>query len=210
MIFNLLQAGLLLQLAGLISAFQSSTVAFRRSPVTILHQTGGGALGSDEVEALLAQEYPEFNALLSNNEDVWKALREATGGFTIFAPNGDAFSKLGDKKKSQLKDPRNGEMAEKIGAYHIITEPVTDEQLFESGGVITLGGEVPTFLIGGGLFGFFGKGDESDKADKVTINGAKVVKTMNIGDCVVHEVDALVSPRVLWRYADQLRIPGSS
>lgn len=210
MIFNLLKAGLLLQLVGLISAFQSSNVAFRRSPVTILQQTAGGAWGSDEVEALLAEEYPEFNALLSKNEAVWKALKEATGGFTIFAPNRDAFGKLGDKKQSQLKDPRNGELTEKIGAYHIITEPVTDEQLFESGGVITLGGEVPTFLIGGGLFGFFGKGDESDTADKVTINGAKVVKTMNIGDCVVHEVDALVSPRVLWRYADQLRIPGSS
>ena len=27
---------------------------------------------------------------------------------------------------------------------------------------------------------------------------------------VVHETDGFISPSVLWRYADQLRIPGSS
>jgi uncharacterized surface protein with fasciclin (FAS1) repeats len=44
----------------------------------------------------------------------------------------------------------------------------------------------------------------------VTINGAKVVESIEIGNCVVHEVDTLVSPQILWRYMDQLRIPGSS
>lgn len=41
----------------------------------------------------------------------------------------------------------------------------------------------------------------------VTLNGAKVVKTIEFDDAtttgVVHEMDGFVSPSILWRYADQ-------
>lgn len=140
---------------------------------------------------------------------VLKKLREASEtGYTIFAPTSEAFKKLGDKKISQLDDPRNLEVREKIAAYHAIGEPVTAEDLFNAGGVITMGGEIPTFLVGGGLFGFLGGGEEGNEGT-VTINGAKLLKSTTIGNCVIHEVDGLVSPKILWRYADQLRIPGS-
>jgi len=56
----------------------------------------------------------------------------------------------------------------------------------------------------GGLFGFGAKEDGG-----VTVNQASVVSTVEVGTSVVHEVDAFVSPQLLWRYMDQLRIPGS-
>lgn len=41
----------------------------------------------------------------------------------------------------------------------------------------------------------------------VTLNGAKVIKTLEFADAtktgVVHEVDGFISPSILWRYADQ-------
>lgn len=158
---------------------------------------------SDQVEQFLAERFPDFNKLLSTNEVVWKELKTAEEGFTLFAPNSKAFS---DRSKvEKLNDPRNGELLEKIGAYHAIAEPVTAQQIFEAGGLITLGGEVPTFLLAAGIFGFGG-----NKEETVTINSAKLIESFEFGKCIVHEVDAFVSPKILWRYADQLRIPGSS
>jgi hypothetical protein len=91
----------------------------------------------------------------------------------------------------------------------VIAEPVTDKDLFNSGGVITLGGEVPCERSrSGGMFGVGGKED-----GRVVLNGAKVVKTTEFIEDekvgIVHECDGLISPNILWRYADQLRIPGS-
>ena len=97
---------------------------------------------------------------------------------------------------------------EKIGTYHAIAEKVTAEELFNAGGVVTLGEEAVTIerTVTGGVFGVGGKEDGG-----VTLNNAKVVQTWEepISDCIVHEVDALVSPDILWRFCDQLRIPGS-
>ena len=52
------------------------------------------------------------------------------------------------------------QVAEKIASYHIILEPVTAEQLFNSGGVVTEGGAVPAERsVSGGFFGVGGKGE---------------------------------------------------
>lgn len=183
-------------------AFQMpATNTYRRS-VSLYESVG--AVGGNQMELFLAEYFPEFNKLLSKNEKVWKELKTAEAGYTLFAPNSEAFKKLGDQKLQQLADPRNDELVEKIGSYHAINEPVTAQQIFEAGGLITLGGEVPTFLLKGGFFGF-----GANKEEQVTINSAKLLYTYEVGPCLVHEVDSFVSPKILWRYADQLRIPGS-
>ena len=80
-------------------------------------------------------------------------------GFTIFAPNEKAFADLGDTGRAQLDDVRNAEVTEKIATYHVILEPVTADQLFNSGGVVTEGGEVIAGRsVSGGFFGVGGKG----------------------------------------------------
>ena len=158
------------------------------------------------MEDFLSERYPSFtNLLVKKNEEVLKVLR-AEGGFTIFVPTEEAFSDLGEEKLQQLQDVRNGETIEKIGMCHIIPEPVTAEELFSSGGIITLGGEIPVGRSTTG--GFLGFGAKEDGG--VTVNGATVLNTMAGSDGgIIHEVNALISSKMLWRYMDQLRIPGS-
>ena len=189
-------------------------VAFQSSTLTITRTARSSSLLDDsasDVTDYLAKHYPTCAALLTKNGDVMKKVIKADNiGFTIFAPNEAAFINLGEKKQGQLADIRNAEMSEKIVSYHIILEPVNSNQLFNSGGVLTEGGAVPAErTVSGGLFGLGGKEDGG-----VTLNGAKVVKSLEFVDAtktgIIHEVDGLISPTILWRYADQLRIPGST
>jgi len=204
----------------------NQSTAFTASP--ILHQPQqqctttlfGSDMGNDAsntnnndlllIREFLEKNYPAFYTLLDMNEDVWKAIGDtedgAEVGFTVFAPSADALQALGEEKERQLFDERNTETAQKIAGYHVIGEPVSAEALFGSGGVVTSSGEVPIERsISGGIFGIGGKEDGG-----VTLNGAKVLRTAKVGFGLVHEVDALVSPSIVWRFMDQLRIPGST
>lgn len=184
----------------------------RPNKLSRLHEssTPGGGGGDSEgllmIRSFLKEYYAGFNAILELNDSIWKSLAGVEeGGFTIFAPSNVVLSSLGDGKQGQLLDPRNLETTQKVGAYHVIAETVSAEELFNAGGVITLGGEIPIERSrSGGMFGLGGKEDGG-----VTINGAKVIKTIDLGSGLIHEVDNLVSPNILWRYMDQLRIPGS-
>jgi len=163
-----------------------------------------------ELREFLQTYCPAFYAILDKNEEVWKAVGDtaegAEVGFTVFAPSADALQALGEDKQNQLLDERNLETTQKIAGYHVIGEPVTAEALFQSGGVVTVSGEVPIERsITGGIFGIGGKEDGG-----VTLNQAKITGTAYVGSGIVHEVDNLVSPNILWRYMDQLRIPGSN
>jgi len=167
------------------------------------HRTALRAQGMNEVQTFLQESHPEFDSLVKGNEELWKKLSDSDS-FTIFAPSSAAFEALGEDRKKQLRDPRNGELAEKIGMYHAIGEEVTAEALFNAGGVITMGGEVSIERNrSGGMFGVGGT------EDGVKVGNAKVVQSTNIGTGVIHEVDGFIHPFLLWRYADQLRIPGS-
>lgn len=207
------------------SAFHSTSVpsTFRR-PATLLRETNedtGSGTNAQDLESFLAEKYPAFHGIVSLNESIWKTLKQSKEGCTVFAPNAQAFEDLGEKKQLQLNDPRNVETAEKVALFHIIgTEAVTSERLrredwtvpkvegkpaLKVGGVVTLGGEVPVGRSKSG--GFLGIGAKEDGG--VTVGpGAKIIQSFNVGPSIVHEVDAFVSPQVLWRYMDQLRIPG--
>jgi len=189
------------------AGFQShASLTAHRSPTTILFATP-----QSEVESFLAENYPSFyNLLLLPNEDAVKSVRKSSSGFTIFAPNEDAFRALGDKKLNQVSDPRNLETIQRMGAYHTIAEekvPVETLLSGEVGGVVTMGGEVGVGPSKSG--GFFGFGAQED-GSVVVGPGSRMVRSTPVGPGVVHEVDGLVSPNILWRYIDQLRIPGSS
>ena len=43
----------------------------------------------------------------------------------------------------------------------------------------------------------------------VIVGGAKVVASVPLAGGILHETDGFISPSILWRYMDQLRIPGS-
>lgn len=188
--------------AAVTTAFQASVrPSTHRRPATKLFET---TYDTRAMELFLNQKYPAFMNLVSSN-DIWNKMRNGDGGYTVFCPNNAAFDALGKDKLRQLVDPRNKETAEKIGAYHAIDSPVNATELFASGGVKTLGGEVTVGRTRSG--GFLGIGSEEDGG--ITVNGANVVESFEVTTCIVHEVDALISPDVLWRYMDQLRIPGT-
>jgi uncharacterized surface protein with fasciclin (FAS1) repeats len=160
-----------------------------------------------------------------------------TGGITLLAPNNDAFTALGAQKLQQLQDVRNLETVLKMGLYHVIaTEAVSAARLrtedwtipapADGGprpitvqGLVTLGGQVPVGRFqaskGNFLSNLFGNDDDRDNSntmgDDVVIGpAARIVKSYKLagGSIVVHEMDSFVSPELLWRYCDQLRIPG--
>lgn len=166
------------------------------------------------VRRTLQETYPFFCSILDTNEEVWKAIsgkggdqgtEETQAGFTIFVPSNAAIQALGEKKQSQLMDVRNLETTQKIAAYHVVGEVVTSEQLYNAGGVLTVAGAIPVERsVSGGMFGIGGQEDGG-----VAVNTAKVIQSFPLGFGLVHEVDSFVSPNIMWRYMDQLRIPGS-
>mmetsp|Transcript_72500 Transcript_72500/g.109399 ORF Transcript_72500/g.109399 Transcript_72500/m.109399 type:complete len:220 (+) Transcript_72500:117-776(+) len=176
-------------------------------------------LKNANIELFLEKKYPSFHNLM--NDEMRKALK--TDKATIFAPTEAAFEELGEKKRAQIEDPRNAEIREKMGSYHIIpgsaisaielrTEDWTKGRPKDGSkpntliaGVVTQSGEVPVGREkSGGILGWGAKED----GDFIVGPSAKIVQSFNVDECVVHEMDALVSPVVLWRYCDQLRIPG--
>lgn len=142
--------------AGFTAAFQPSLLPISRA--SSVRSSSSLQDCAAEVEECLASNYPSASALFAKNGNTMKAIVKSEDGFTIFAPNEAAFKDLGDKKRMQLEDVRNDEMAEKVASYHVILEPVTAEQLFNSGGVVTEGGEVLSERsVSGGFMGIGGK-----------------------------------------------------
>lgn len=178
------------------------------------------------VESFLQQNYPLFESLLlSKIPDVYSVLREsdASAGYTIFCPSNSVMEGIDAKRKVQISDPRNDEVTEKLASYHVIANgKVTQERLkredwtvprvdgvaaLNIGGVVTLGGELRVGRSKSG--GFLGWGAKEDGGVVIGNNEARIVKSTNVGEKgIVHEVDGFVAPDLIWRYFDQLRIPG--
>mmetsp|Transcript_43071 Transcript_43071/g.104207 ORF Transcript_43071/g.104207 Transcript_43071/m.104207 type:complete len:278 (-) Transcript_43071:2797-3630(-) len=184
-----------------------------------------------KLDVFLSKKYPEFYKELVN-DDMKKVIATAGTSLgqgkkcTVFVPNAKAIEELGDKKLQQLGDPRNAEIRDKMGSYHIIedesvpavellTEDWTKVQPGKNkpntvvASIVTMSGEVP---VGreksqeGGILALF----RPPKEDGPIVIGpnAKIVQSFVVDDSYVHEVDSLISPKILWRYCDQLRIPG--
>lgn len=176
-----------------------------------------------DLEVFVAKEFPAFYSLLMLNEGLWQIIAESETGYTLFAPSNTVFDNLGEKKLQQLKDSRNLETAQKMGLYHVVnddaisaarlrTEDWTQPAPADGGprpitvqALLTLGGEVPVGRSKSG--GFLGIGAKED-GDIVIGPNARIVKSFKVDGSIVHEVDDLISPIILWRYMDQLRIPG--
>ena len=198
-----------------------TTTLFERSDQSDDWETMEEDAKTAKVDAFLNKFFPAFSEKLLN-DNVRKAIAE--GSVTVFAPTDKAFEKLGEKKLSQLEDPRNDEIRDKMGSYHCIPERAISAMELRTedwsqgrpkdgsppntviSAVVSLSGEVPVGRSkSGGFLNFFGAKEDGD----IVIGPeAKIVKSFNVQDCIVHEMDALVSPDLLWRYCDQLRIPG--
>jgi uncharacterized surface protein with fasciclin (FAS1) repeats len=183
------------------------------------------ATEAESVEAYFQKNYPLFESLLlSKIPNIYSTLRESdsSNGFTIFCPSNSVMENIDSKRKVQISDPRNNEVTEKLASYHVIPNgKVTQERLkredwtvprvdgvaaLSIGGVLTLAGELRVGRSKSG--GFMGFGAKEDGGVVIGNNEARVVKSTTVGNGVVHEVDGFVAPDLIWRYFDQLRIPG--
>ena len=105
-----------LLLAAFTSALQPPRLTQRpQRPATRLYNTA-------EVEACLNDEFRPLRRSCSRTRSCGGACGTARD-IPVLAPNEAAFAKLDDKRQNQLKDPRNGEVVEQIGAYHVISDP---------------------------------------------------------------------------------------
>eukprot|EP01082_Thalassiosira_pseudonana_P009263 g8254.t1.1.5e17418a g8254 g8254.t1 contig29:94011-94848(-) len=182
---------------------------------------------SQTIESYLKENYSLFEStVLSKVPNVYATLKEAESstGYTIFCPPNSVMEEVDSRRKLQISDPRNYEVTEKLASYHIIPNgKVTQERLkredwtvpktadgvaaLSIGGILTMGGELRVGRSKSG--GFMGFGAKEDGGVVIGNNEAKVVRSVNVGkNGIVHEVDAMVAPDLIWRYFDQLRIPG--
>jgi len=166
---------------------------------------GNFALQDEASASYIAENFRKFTDLLSINSALAKRIQESTDPCTIFVPNAEAFTKLDSAVLSKLRDPRNGEVVEKITAYHFIEGSLLcEEDIYKAGAVVTEGGEVP--VSRGKSGGFLGLGGKEDGS--VKLNNAAIVNSVQIGNAIVHEMDGFINPFLLYRFLDAVRIPG--
>ncbi len=160
----------------------ASKTAQQKDPFLLFAETSESAETESEkeeeerpkVDTFLEKKYPSFFSFM--NDEMAKAIKQ--GAVTVFAPNEEAFEKLGEKKMSQINDPRNLEIREKMGSYHVIAGESVDAMKLRTedwskgrpkdgsrpntivAGITTLSGEVPVGRSKSG--GFFGWGAKED------------------------------------------------
>jgi len=181
------------------------------------------SLTNSKVVKFLQVKYPTFYKLLVRDNDSFLNDLRSSKEHTLFVPNEAALEALGAKKFQQLLDPRNEEIRDKMGQYHLLvgkaisatelrTEDWTKGRPKDGSkpntliaAIVTVAGEVPVGRSRSG--GFLGFGAKED-GDVVIGPEAQITESFKVEDCLVHEMNALISPIDLWRYMDQLRIPG--
>ena len=141
--------------------------------------------------------YKTFLTLLSFVPDVSGPLAEDKTMRTIFAPSAKAFEKLDSGVVTKLGDPRNLDVVEKIVRFHVTEGKLSEEDIYKMQELITLEASKPLLVRpakSGGLMGF------GIKDDGFKINEARIVKTIEFPNCIIHEVDTLLNPVLLYRF----------
>ena len=102
------------------------------------------------------------------------------GPFTVFAPTNEAFAKLPKGTVEDLLKPENKAKLTAVLTYHVVPAKVMAADV-KTGKVKTVqGGELDVKVADG----------------KVTVDGAKVVKTDIVGkNGVIHVIDTVVLPK---------------
>jgi uncharacterized surface protein with fasciclin (FAS1) repeats len=175
----------------------SCAVAFQCSKPKLL-QRRSFLSAENAVDYLKESGFSKFYSLLAKVPAICGPVAENTEKYTIFAPSAAAFAKLDKGIADKLADPRNLDVVDKIVAYHVVRGKMTEEDIYKERELATMGeGESSlkvTTAKTGGMFGMGGKDDG------FRINDAKIIKSTEFPNSIVHEVDALLSPYLLYRF----------
>lgn len=135
--------------------------------------------------ANLLKKVPEILEKLDSKEPI-----------TIFAPTDESFKKLPADIIKKLGDWRNLDVVEKIVKFHVSAGLFTEEELSKLG-ELPNEGSVPLKITPATSGGFFGVGGQ---ADGFRINQAKITSTEVCEHCIIHIVDDLLNPYLLYRF----------
>ena len=130
----------------------------------------------------VASKAGSFNTLLKAAAAAGLADTLANGGpFTIFAPNDEAFAKLGKDTIADLLKPENKDKLAAILKYHVVSGAVMSPEAVKLTSAKTLqGGDLTLKVVDG----------------KLTIDGAKVIAADVEGsNGVIHVVDSVLLPK---------------
>ena len=103
------------------------------------------------------------------------------GPFTVFAPTNEAFKKLPEGALADLLKPENKDKLIAVLKYHVVSGKVLAKDVVKLNEAKTVqGSEVKIKVVGG----------------KVTVDGAKVVKTdIACNNGVIHVIDKVILPK---------------
>ena len=130
----------------------------------------------------VASKAGSFNTLLKAAAAAGLADTLANGGpFTIFAPNDEAFAKLGKDTIADLLKPENKDKLAAILKYHVVSGAVMSPEAVKLTSAKTLqGGDLTLKVVDG----------------KLTIDGATVIAADVEGsNGVIHVVDSVLLPK---------------
>lgn len=138
-----------------------------------------------------AAEGQDIVALASGNKDLSTLVKAVTaadlaetlqgeGPFTVFAPTGEAFGKVGDEALAPLLEPAGRDQLTKILTYHVVPGELKAADLKDGDKLETVNGaELPVTIDG----------------DTVKVGGATVTAAdVDASNGVVHVIDTVLMP----------------
>ncbi len=121
-----------------------------------------------------------FSTLLTAAKAAGLAETLATGNFTVFAPNDDAFSKIAPDAIANLLKPENREQLAAILTYHVVPGTVRAADAYSLENTSTVNGQRLALDIDG---------------DLPTIGDANLIKTdIECTNGVIHVIDSVLMP----------------
>ena len=102
------------------------------------------------------------------------------GPFTVFAPNDDAFAKLGESAVADLLKPESKDTLTAILTYHVVPGKVMAADVVGLTEAETVNGAKAPIVVDGG---------------EVSVDGAKVIVTdIECSNGVIHVIDTVITP----------------
>lgn len=135
--------------------------------------------GKDIVD--VASEAGTFNTLIAAAQaaGLVDALK-GDGPITVFAPNDEAFAKLGENKINELLDPENKDLLAAILSYHVVPGKLKAEKVLKAKTLDTLNGQRTEIAV---------------NDDGAFIDGSKIIATdIKASNGIIHVIDSVILP----------------
>lgn len=180
--------GKIAAIAAVVAAFASPALAGDSScgaSAGYSKAAKGGGAGEEKASKTvveIAAGNEDFSTLVAavKAADLAEAL-SGEGPFTVFAPTNDAFKKLPAGTVENLLKPENKEKLQAVLKYHVVSGKVKAADVVKLTEAETLQGGKVAIKVDG---------------DKVTVDGANVVKTDIEGsNGVIHVIDTVILPK---------------